>query len=105
MARLLIDNGATPKTTGTITELHALSNTQKGPFPPVRVMVTDRHVHRQYSHHVACARAAAGVIGCEVGQRYARLGQAFALHQAVANAHGRWRKSRHVHDHRLLRCD
>jgi hypothetical protein len=37
MTRLLLDHGASPKTTTTTTELHALADTQKGPFPPVRV--------------------------------------------------------------------
>jgi hypothetical protein len=38
MTRLLLDHGATPKTTTTTTtELHALADTQMGPFPPVRV--------------------------------------------------------------------
>jgi hypothetical protein len=37
MTRLLLDHGATPKTTTTTTttELHALADAQKGPFPPV----------------------------------------------------------------------
>jgi hypothetical protein len=37
---LLLDHGATLKTTGTTTtELHALAYTEMGPFPPVRVRI------------------------------------------------------------------
>jgi hypothetical protein len=44
MTRLLLDHGAMPKKTTrtTSTELHALADTQKGPFPPVR---THTHAH------------------------------------------------------------
>jgi hypothetical protein len=47
MTILLLDHGATPKTitsTTTSTELHALADRQKGPFPPVRT-------------HTMCVRA------------------------------------------------
>jgi hypothetical protein len=38
MIRLLLDHGATLNKTTTTTELHALADMQKGPFPPVRVL-------------------------------------------------------------------
>jgi hypothetical protein len=94
--RLLLDHGATLKTTGTTTtELHALAYTEMGPFPPVRVRIVAIFPSTKRSPRCTCAGAR--VIGREVGQRIARLGQAFGLDQAVANAHGRWRQSPHVH--------
>jgi hypothetical protein len=55
MIRLLLDHGAMPKKitrTTTSTELHALADTQKGPFPPVR---TPSHTHTHNTTTV-CAR-------------------------------------------------
>jgi ankyrin repeat protein len=85
IVQLLIDHGARPMKSRKRSELHALADTQKGPFPPVRKPSPPRPAETPSSVLPSHPRSAAARDGeRQVGEFDSGLAGTAALHQAVA---------------------
>ncbi len=103
MARLLIDHGAhVHQQNCKRSELHALAETQKGPYPAVRAPHLTKSEAPPHTHTRTTARTrllapqwhtVAGDGWCAVGQHGAKVGHAFARGQVLAAAPGHRRQS------------